>query len=78
MTQIAIKNAAKRKLQNIQFLAMDADKIEMPSGSFDVAVSCFGFQIVAEPEVAAREILRVMKPGGRVSRSGVEETKFPQ
>jgi ubiquinone/menaquinone biosynthesis C-methylase UbiE len=37
----------------------------MPAESFDVAVSCFGFQIVTQPEIAVQEILRVMKPGGR-------------
>jgi ubiquinone/menaquinone biosynthesis C-methylase UbiE len=65
MTEIATKTAAKRQLQNIQFLTMDAEKIELPPASFDLAVSCFGFQIVTEPEVAAREILRVLKPNGR-------------
>jgi ubiquinone/menaquinone biosynthesis C-methylase UbiE len=30
MTQIATKNAAKRKLQNIQFLTMDAEKLKCP------------------------------------------------
>jgi ubiquinone/menaquinone biosynthesis C-methylase UbiE len=44
---------------------MDAEKLDFPSNVFDVAVSYFGFQIVTDPEAAAREIFRVLKPGGR-------------
>lgn len=65
MTEIARKSAAKRGLQNIEFLTMDAEKLEFPSNSFDVAISCFGFQIITDPKAAAKEIFRVLKPGGR-------------
>ena len=64
MTEIARKSAAKRGLRNVEFVTMDAEKLEFPAKSFDVAVSCFGFQIVTDPEAAAEEILRVLKPGG--------------
>ena len=65
MTSIAAKTAAKRGLQNIKFLTMDAEKLELPSENFDVVLSCFGFQIVTQPETAAREAYRVLRPGGR-------------
>ena len=65
MTDIAKKNAEKRGLLNVDFLTMDAEKLEFPENSFDAAVSCFGFQIVTQPEAAAKEILRVLKPAGR-------------
>lgn len=65
MTEIARKSAAKRGLRNVDFVTMDAEKLEFPANSFDVAISCFGFQIVTDPEAAAKEILRVLKPGGR-------------
>jgi ubiquinone/menaquinone biosynthesis C-methylase UbiE len=65
MTEMASKTAEKRGLKNVKFLTMDAEKLELPSDHFDLAVSCFGFQIVTQPEAAAREILRVLKPGGR-------------
>lgn len=44
---------------------MDAERLKFPPNSFDVAVSCFGLQIVTQPETAAKEALRVLKPGGR-------------
>ncbi len=65
MTDIAKKNADNRGLRNVEFLTMDAEKLDLPAKSFDLAVSCFGFQIVTNPEAAAQEILRVLKPGGR-------------
>jgi ubiquinone/menaquinone biosynthesis C-methylase UbiE len=65
MTEIARKNAAKRGLRNTDFVTMDAEKLEFPTNSFDIAVSRFGFQIVTDPDAAAKEIFRVLKPGGR-------------
>jgi ubiquinone/menaquinone biosynthesis C-methylase UbiE len=65
MTSIATKTAAARGLRNVEFLTMDAEKLEFPSDNFDVVVSCFGFQIVTQPESAAREEYRVLRPGGR-------------
>lgn len=65
MMEIARKNAAKRMLQNVEFITMDAEKLEFPPESYDMAVSCFGFQIVTDPEAAAKEIFRVLKPGSR-------------
>ncbi len=65
MIEMATKTAAKRKLHNVEFLNMDAEKLELPENSFDLGLSCFGFQIVTNPDLAAAEILRVLKPGAR-------------
>jgi ubiquinone/menaquinone biosynthesis C-methylase UbiE len=65
MTEIARRSAAKRGLQNVDFLTMDAEKLDFPSNSFDVAICCFGFQIVTDPKAAAKELFRVLKPAGR-------------
>lgn len=65
MTEIARKNAAKRGLLNCDFVTMDAEKLQFPDQGFDAAVSCFGFQIVTDASAAAKEIFRVLRPGGR-------------
>lgn len=65
MREIAKKSAEKRGLRNVDFLTMDAEKLDFPENSFDAVVSCFGFQIVTEPEAAAKGIFRVLKPSGR-------------
>ena len=67
MTEMATKTSEKRGLSNARFLTMDAEKLDFPPDSFDLAVSCFGLQIVTQPETAAKQIFRVVKPGGRVA-----------
>ncbi len=67
MNEIATKTSEKRKLSNVRFLTMDAEKLDLPPDNFDLAVSCFGLQIVTQPETVAQEIFRVLKPGGRVA-----------
>jgi SAM-dependent methyltransferase len=44
----------------------DACALPFPDASFDVVVSTFGVVFAAEPERAARELLRVLRPGGRL------------
>ena len=66
MISIATRVARARGLQNVEFKAMDCSALALESGSFDAAVSCFGFQIFTDPEKAAKEAHRVLRPGGRL------------
>ncbi len=67
MVEVAKKNAIKRRLKNIEFLAMDAERLDLPAKCYDAATSCFGFQIITNPDAAAAELFRVLKPGGRAA-----------
>ncbi len=49
----------------IDFVAGDAEALPYDSASFDVVLSQFGHIFAPRPAVAVREILRVLKPGGR-------------
>lgn len=51
---------------NVDFRVMDCARLALPDGAFDGVTSAFGFQIFPEPEQAAREALRVLRPGGRI------------
>ncbi|MGK5111582.1 class I SAM-dependent methyltransferase [Geodermatophilus sp. CPCC 205506] len=44
----------------------DAGELPFPDDSFDVVVSTFGVVFAADPEQAARELVRVLRPGGRL------------
>jgi ubiquinone/menaquinone biosynthesis C-methylase UbiE len=66
MIDVARRNAAKRVLKNVEFKVMDAEKMPLKPGTFDLTVSTFGFQIITNPEKAAAEMLRVLRPGGRI------------
>jgi len=66
MVSIATQVAHARGLRNVEFLAMDCSALTLPNSSFDAVVSSFGFQIFTDPEKAAREAHRVIRPRGRI------------
>ena len=69
MVAIARHVAQARQLANVEFQTMDCADLKLPNGAFDGAVSNFGFQIFTDPEKAAREVHRVLKPTGRLAVS---------
>ena len=69
MVSIAQRVARARGLSNVEFQTMDCGDLEFPDETFDAVVSSFGFQIFTDPETAAREARRVLRPGGRIAVS---------
>jgi SAM-dependent methyltransferase len=67
MTAIAAARAAALGLANVSTCELDLEQIEQPDGSFDVVLCREGLMLVPEPDRAAREIRRVLRPGGRVA-----------
>ncbi len=66
MVKIAREVAGSRGMHNVDFHVMDCSKLTFPDSVFDAAVSCFGFQIFTNPEMAASQAHRVLRPGGRI------------
>lgn len=66
MVSIARRVAESRGLKNIDFEVMDCAALKFPASKFDAATCCFGFQIFTDPEGAAREAHRVLRPKGRI------------
>jgi ubiquinone/menaquinone biosynthesis C-methylase UbiE len=50
----------------ITFQVADAEALPFADASFDVALSTFGVMFAPNQERAARELLRVVRPGGRI------------
>ncbi len=53
-------------LDGIEWTEGDAESLPYPDASFDVVLSQFGHMFAPRPEVAAAEMRRVLKPGGRI------------
>ncbi|HEY2893630.1 MAG TPA: methyltransferase domain-containing protein [Pirellulales bacterium] len=51
----------------IEFVEGDAESLPFPVASFDAAVSTFGVMFAPDQERAARELVRVVRPGGTIA-----------
>ena len=65
MVETARAQALGLGLRNTSFERMDAERLELPDNYFDVALCALGLMYVPEPAQALREMLRVLRPGGR-------------
>ena len=50
----------------VQFQVADAEELPFDDGSFDVVLSTFGAMFTPEHSRPAREMLRVLRDGGRI------------
>jgi uncharacterized protein (DUF1330 family)/trans-aconitate methyltransferase len=58
---------ARRKSERIAWRQGRAEAIPFPDGSFDAVVSQFGLMFFEERPAALREMMRVLRPGGRLA-----------
>ena len=78
MLEIARENAMNRGIKNIETRACDVCELPFADNTFD-AISCrFGFMFFPDMLLAAKEMVRVLKPGGRIATSvwNVPEKNF--
>jgi ubiquinone/menaquinone biosynthesis C-methylase UbiE len=66
MVEAASRRAHERKVSNATFARMDAEKLELPDAGFDVVLCALGLMFMPHPELAVREMRRVLRPGGRL------------
>jgi ubiquinone/menaquinone biosynthesis C-methylase UbiE len=66
MIAAAEVDARDRGLTNVQFRQCGADPLPFGDDEFDVVVSRLGAMFFPDPLAALKEMLRVIKPGGRV------------
>ena len=67
MTAIAADQASARGLANVSARVLDLEQIDEPDASYDVILCREGLMLVPDPARAAREIQRILRPGGRVA-----------
>lgn len=69
MLQIARDRAAEAGLDNIEFLATDAESLDFGEGIFDAATCRWGLMFMPDLEAALQAIRRALKPGGKLVAS---------
>ncbi len=57
---------AQAERLEVELVEGDAERLPFPDAHFDYALSTFGIMFAPDQDKAAREILRVVKPGGRI------------
>lgn len=63
----ARENASIAGLHDIVWKEGDVETLPFADGSFDVVLSQFGHMFAPRPEIAANEMLRVLRPGGTIA-----------
>jgi ubiquinone/menaquinone biosynthesis C-methylase UbiE len=54
-------------LRNVTTHVADAQRLDLPPGSFDAAISRLGVMLFADPGEALRRIRAALRPGGRIA-----------
>ena len=67
MLEIAQARARELQIENAEFARLELEWIDLPTGSVDAVLCRWGLMLCVDPEAAAREIRRVLRPGGRVA-----------
>jgi ubiquinone/menaquinone biosynthesis C-methylase UbiE len=67
MLQIAQERASELGLQNMEFHEMDAENLELPAESIDVALCRFGLMFLPNLDGALKSVRDVLVSGGRLS-----------
>ncbi|HET7571074.1 MAG TPA: methyltransferase domain-containing protein [Gaiellaceae bacterium] len=67
---------AEAEFLPLELVVGDAQALPFPDASFDVAVSVFGVMFAPDQERAAAELLRVVRPGGRIGLANWLPTGF--
>lgn len=66
MVEEATVRAAAAGVGNADYRRMDAEVLDLPDGAFNAVLCGLGLMYMPRPEVALREMTRVLRPGGRL------------
>jgi ubiquinone/menaquinone biosynthesis C-methylase UbiE len=69
MVEVARRRGTELGLGNADYRAIDAERIQLDSGSVDGVLSQSTYMLVADPGAALGETRRVLRPGGRLALS---------
>lgn len=67
MIEKASSEAEEKGISHVTFKHMDAEELDLPDSSFDVAINSLGMMYYPDPDKATSEMYRVLKPGGKAT-----------
>jgi len=67
LLELARRKAVRSGLGNVEFRSGDMTHLEFPDRSFDAVVCVFGFYFARDLPGAARELWRLVRPGGTLA-----------
>jgi ubiquinone/menaquinone biosynthesis C-methylase UbiE len=69
MVEVARRRGGELGLGNVDYRVIDAERIELNTGSVDGVLCQSTYMLVADPAAALSETRRVLRPGGRLALS---------
>ena len=75
LLDIARRRAAAEEL-DVTFVEASAEDLPFPDETFDVALSAIGVMFAADHDRAASELVRVVRPGGRIALASWTRSGF--
>jgi ubiquinone/menaquinone biosynthesis C-methylase UbiE len=67
MVDVARARAAELGIENVEFKQLELEWIDLETASVDAVLVRWGIMLIVDPEAAAREIRRILRPGGRAA-----------
>lgn len=75
LVDVARRRAAAEDIE-VDFVVGDAEELPFPAQSFDVVLSAIGVMFTADHQRAADELVRVVRPGGRIALASWSPSGF--
>jgi SAM-dependent methyltransferase len=67
MLDVARERARELGVRNVEFQQLELEWIDLEAASVDAVLCRWGIMLIVDPEAAAREIRRILRPGGRAA-----------
>ncbi|MGA9858883.1 MAG: methyltransferase domain-containing protein [Solirubrobacteraceae bacterium] len=67
MLEVARGRAAQLGISNVEFHELELEWIDLPTADVDALLCRWGIMFAVDPAAAAREMRRVLRPGGRAA-----------